>query len=83
MDEGRVGIATRNDIGFLIWTENEEATADLNLGSRLKTPVLPVWVTCVNENWGVLFNPNRDLMKSHSAENRQDFSILLVQTIKL
>ena len=42
----------------------------MNLGSRLKTPVLPIWVTCINENWGVLFNPNRDLMKSYSAENR-------------
>ena len=78
MDEGKVGIVTRNDIGFLIWTENEETTADLNLGSRLKTPVLPVWVTCVNDHWGVLFNPNRDLMKSHSAENRQDYYILLL-----
>ena len=42
----------------------------MNVGSRLKTPVLPIWVTCVNDNWGVLFNPNRDLMKSYSAENR-------------
>ena len=41
-------------------------------GSRLKTPVLPIWVTCINNEWGVLFNPNRDLMKSYSAENRQD-----------
>ena len=39
-------------------------------GSRLKTPVLPIWVTCINNEWGVLFNPNRDLMKSYSAENR-------------
>ena len=38
----------------------------------MKTPVLPIWVTCINNEWGVLFNPNRDLMKSYSAENRQD-----------
>ena len=44
---------------------------DVNLGSRLKTPVLPIWVTCINDNWGVLFNPNKDLMKSYSAENRR------------
>ena len=43
---------------------------DFNLGSRLKTPVLPIWVTCINDEWGVLFNPNKDLMKSYSAENR-------------
>ena len=42
----------------------------MNVVFRLKTPVLPIWVTCVNDNWGVLFNPNKDLMKSYSAENR-------------
>ena len=57
-------------MGMLYWDTNEEKTLGLNLGSRLKTPVLPIWVTCVNENWGVLFNPNKDLMKSYSAENR-------------
>ena len=36
----------------------------------MKTPVLPIWVICVNDSWGVLFNPNRDLMKSSSAVNR-------------
>ena len=40
------------------------------LGSRLKTPILPIWVTCCRDNWGVLFNPNKDLMKSYQAENR-------------
>ena len=68
--DGKVGITGRNDIGLLVWKQNEAATADLSLGSRLKTPVLPVWITCVNNNWGVLFNPNRDLMKNYSAENR-------------
>ena len=42
----------------------------MNLGSRLKTPILPIWVTWCNKHWGVLFNPNRDLMKSYQAENR-------------
>ena len=64
------GILERNDVGFLVWTNTREETEDLGLGSRLKTPVTPVWVTCVNGQWGVLFNPNRDLMKSYSAENR-------------
>ena len=44
--------------------------AAINLGSRYKTPILPIWVTLIDNNWGVLFNPNRDLMKSYSAENR-------------
>ena len=55
---------------MLVWQTNEYLTSKLGLGSRMKTPVLPVWVTCVNDNWGVLFNPNRDLMKNYSAENR-------------
>ena len=45
-------------------------TEEAGLGSRLKTPVLPIWITCVNGSWGVLFNPNKDLMKSYAAENR-------------
>ena len=36
----------------------------------MKTPVLPVWLTYCRGSWGVLFNPNKDLMKSYSAENR-------------
>ena len=68
--DGKVGITSRNDIGFLFWDTDEGTTQEANVGSRLKTPVLPIWVTCINENWGVLFNPNKDLMKSYSAENR-------------
>ena len=59
----------RNDIGFLVWEGNEDQTELLKLGSRYKTPVLPIWVTCINNNWGALFNPREDLIKSHSAEN--------------
>ena len=60
----------RTDMGFLVWDGDEEQTGLLNLGSRFKTPLLPIWVTCINNSWGVLFNPREDLMKSHSAENR-------------
>ena len=60
----------RNDIGLLIWNKTIEETEKLGVGSRFKTPNLPVWVSCVNGNWGVLFNPNKDLMKSYAAENR-------------
>ena len=77
--EGKVGITGRNDIGFLFWMNTEEETMDFNLGSRLKTPVLPIWVTCINDEWGVLFNPNKDLMKSYAAENRSFMKDSLVQ----
>ena len=70
LGDSATGVLGRNEIGFLVWSNNKEETSELGLGSRLKTPVTPIWVTCVNGSWGVLFNPNRDLMKSYSAENR-------------
>ena len=70
MIDGKFGISDRNDIGFLAWYEDENLNKNLKVGSRLKTPSLPIWVTCVNDQWGVLFNPNVDLLRSHSAENR-------------
>jgi len=66
----RTGCINRNDIGFLIWDRDESRTARWQLGSRLKTPTLPMWVTKVNDNYGVLFNPNKELMRSYAAENR-------------
>jgi len=66
----KVGILDRNEIGLLIWQKTMEETLAFNVGSRYKTPNLPVWVSYVNGSWGVLFNPNKDLLKSHSAENR-------------
>jgi hypothetical protein len=50
--------------------KTESITAGYNLGSRLKTPTLPIWVVKCNGKVGVLFNPNKELMKSHHAENR-------------
>ena len=65
-----MGVLQRNEIGLLVWEKDEKTTELMNLGSRMKTPVLPIWVTRINQNWGVLFNPNKDLMKSYSAENK-------------
>ena len=66
----RTGCINRNDIGFLLWDRDESRTARWQLGSRLKTPTLPMWVTKVNDSYGVLFNPNKELMRSYAAENR-------------
>lgn len=54
----------------LCWDAETNSAKEAGIGSRLKTPVLPIWVSCVNGEYGVLFNPNKDLMKSYSAENR-------------
>ena len=40
------------------------------MGSRLKTPTLPIWVTRCNDSYGILFNPNRDLIRDYHAENK-------------
>ena len=45
----KLGIQARNDIGLLIWERSEAVTDELRLGSRFKTPGLPVWVTCVRK----------------------------------
>ena len=66
----RYGITTRSDIGILVWDKDDERTSRYNLGSRIKTPTYPLWVTKCNEMMGVLFNPNKELMRSHNAENR-------------
>jgi len=68
--EERWGMVGRNDVGFLVYEFTDLKTAALNIGSRLKTPSLPIWVTKCNDQVGVLFNPNRELMRSHHAENR-------------
>ena len=70
MIDGKFGISDRNEVGFLAWYENENVNKNLKVGSRLKTPSLPIWVTCVNDQWGVLFNPSLDILKSHRAQNR-------------
>lgn len=50
----KLGIQARNDIGLLIWERSEAVTDELRLGSRFKTPGLPVWVTCVRKKFYIL-----------------------------
>lgn len=66
----RVGITSRNEIGLLLFEKDDETTLEFGLGSRLKTPVLPIWISRCNGKLGVLFNTNRELMRSYHAENR-------------
>ena len=39
-------------------------------GSRLKTPGLPIWVTCCLGHFGIIFNSNRELLRNYHAEKR-------------
>ena len=67
----------------MIWQRTAEETVKLGVGSRYKTPNLPVWVSCVNGSWGVLFNPNKDLLKSHSAENRSHGNKMIIHHVHM
>ena len=76
--EGKVGIVSRNEFGFLFWNSDNKKMEAINLGSRYRTPILPIWVTVLQDSWGVLFNPNKDLMKSYAAENRWKYLLIYV-----
>lgn len=70
------GILGRSPIGLLVWYGGEDnartnATRQFP-GSRLKTPALPIWVTCCSDHYGVLFNTNRELLRNYHAERRFD-----------
>jgi len=63
----RKGITGRNDIGLLLSSETPQYKT---LGVYMKTPLLPIWVTKCDEQLGIIFNPNSNLMKSRGMENK-------------
>ena len=65
----RKGITGRNDIGLLLSSETPQYKT---LGVYMKTPLLPIWVTKCDEQLGIIFNPNSNLMKSRGMENKFD-----------
>jgi hypothetical protein len=64
------GIHVRSPIGLLIWMRTEEKTAAYKLGSRLKTPIYPIWLIVASEQSGVLFSDDRDLLRDYRSEIR-------------
>ena len=64
------GVLIRSPIGFLVYMGNEEKTASLNLGSRLKTPIVPIWIVIASEQSGVLFGDDKELLRDYQGENR-------------
>ena len=68
--QSRVAIVERCQIGLLLWDRDAENSASFNIGARLKTPILPMWVTKCNDVIGILFNPNKELLKTHDAEKK-------------
>lgn len=58
----------RSEVGFLVHESDNQASKQV--GSRLKTPSLPIWVTLCLSHHGVLFNMNRELLRNYHAERR-------------
>ena len=52
--------------------DNEEKTASLNLGSRLKTPIVPIWIVVASEHSGVLFGDDKQLLRDYHGENKYE-----------
>jgi len=60
----------RSPIGMLVWMDNEHETTLLRLGSRLKTPLSPIWLVVAGIHTGVLFSTEQSLLNNHHSENR-------------
>ena len=43
------------DVGLLTWHHQDQQVRSLRLG-KLRNPNLPVWLTCVDDQWGILFS---------------------------
>lgn len=66
------GALIRSPIGLLVWMGNEAKTASYNVGSRFKTPTVPIWIVIASEQSGVLFGEDKGLLRDHQAENRSE-----------
>ena len=49
---------------------SNESALSAQVGVYLKTPILPMWLTKCEGQMGILFNPNKDLLRSKGAENK-------------
>ncbi|KAI9555731.1 hypothetical protein GHT06_018246 [Daphnia sinensis] len=62
------GLLIRSPLGLLLWMGNEEKTQATNLGSRLKTPIFPIWLVICCDQSGLLFCLDRALMRDYRNE---------------
>ncbi|XP_041353271.1 probable ubiquitin carboxyl-terminal hydrolase MINDY-4 isoform X2 [Gigantopelta aegis] len=64
------GIANRSSIGYLFWDRSETEDKRTEIGSMLKTPKYPIWLIKVNNQFGLLFSNNLDLVSDWRVEHR-------------
>ncbi|XP_063138966.1 inactive ubiquitin carboxyl-terminal hydrolase MINDY-4B isoform X2 [Rattus norvegicus] len=63
------GVLTRSDVGYLQWSKDTAEGDQLSqVGSRLKTPVFPIWLCNINGNYSILFCTNRQLLSDWKME---------------
>lgn len=71
------GLHVRSPIGLLLWMRTEEKTVSYKLGSRLKTPLYPIWLVVASDHRalysGVLFSDDRNLLRDYRSEFRSLF----------
>ncbi|XP_070538337.1 inactive ubiquitin carboxyl-terminal hydrolase MINDY-4B-like isoform X2 [Ptychodera flava] len=61
----------RSDIGLLFFDKEEEEKKRTRVGTMLRTPKYPIWVTHINSKvTGVMFSPSLDLMSDWRREHR-------------
>ncbi|XP_078613722.1 uncharacterized protein LOC144883252 [Branchiostoma floridae x Branchiostoma japonicum] len=66
-----IGQKERAELGFLFWDKTEFEVQDkTEVGSMLKTPKLPIWLTSVNDVYGILFCTVPDLLSHWRKEHR-------------
>lgn len=64
------GIQERSQIGFLYWDKGENDDSRTEVGSMLKTPKKPIWLTLINNQPGLFFSTNIDLVSDWRVETR-------------
>ena len=63
------GVLIRSQLGLLLWLGSDEKTELANVGSRLKTPLYPIWlVISTDQAAGLLFCLDRALMRDYRNE---------------
>ncbi|ESO98944.1 hypothetical protein LOTGIDRAFT_75147, partial [Lottia gigantea] len=63
------GVQERSSIGMLYWNKKEEDKRT-EVGSMLKTPKHPIWLTVINDQIGLIFSTNLDLISDWRVEHR-------------
>ncbi|XP_019604379.2 inactive ubiquitin carboxyl-terminal hydrolase MINDY-4B [Rhinolophus sinicus] len=67
------GVRARSGIGYLQWGKDTSQDDGLSqVGSRLKTPKLPIWLCNISGNYSVLFSTNRQLLSDWKMEHLFD-----------